>query len=165
MKVEDLAPKQLAQPLAEPYLTSADIKPSPRATERANKSYWESPEVHTLFCELKNGVGVGDESDVMLPPDCVKEKIEQLKQPSAGAHGWKVVVDDFNANELCLATDIFNIQMKSKYMSLSLRFAMVEMNAWKWQDCCDEAVKQLNRLEGHQYITSGKTVMNWHHAF
>jgi hypothetical protein len=26
-------------------------------------------------------------------------------------------------------------------------------------------VKELNRLEGHQYITSGKTVMNWHHAF
>ena len=131
LKVEDLAPKQLAQPLAEPYLTSADIKPSPRATERANKSYWESPEVHTLFCELKNGVGVGDESDVMLPWDCVKERIEWLKQPSAGAHGWKVVVDDFNANELCLATDIFNIQMESKYMSLSLHFALVEMNAWK----------------------------------
>jgi hypothetical protein len=102
---------------------------------------------------------------MMLPRDCVEERIERLKQPSAGAHGWKLVVDDFDANELCPATDIFNIQMKSKYMSISLRFALVEMNAWKWQDCCDEAVKELNRLEGHQYITSGKTVMNWHHAF
>jgi hypothetical protein len=87
------------------------------------------------------------------------------QQPSAGAHGWKLVVDDFNANELCSATDIFNIQMKSKYMSLSLRFALVEMNAWKWRDCCNEAVKELKRLEGHRYITSGKTVMIWHHAF
>jgi hypothetical protein len=43
-------------------------------------------------------VGVGDESDVMLPRDCVEERIEQLKQPSAGAHGWKLVVDDFDAN-------------------------------------------------------------------
>ena len=83
-------------------------------------------------------MGVRDESDVMFPRDCVKERIERLKQPSAGAHGWKLVVDDFDANELCSATDIFNIQMKSKYVSLSL----AEMNAWKWQDYCDEAVKQ-----------------------
>jgi hypothetical protein len=31
LEIEDLAPKQLLQPLAEPPLTSADIKPSPRA--------------------------------------------------------------------------------------------------------------------------------------
>jgi hypothetical protein len=105
--IEDSAPKQLAQPLPEPFLTSTDIKTSPRAREIANKSYWESPEAHALFCEIKNGVGVGDESDVMLPRDCVKERIERLKQPSAGAHGWKLVVDDFDANELYSATDIF----------------------------------------------------------
>jgi hypothetical protein len=64
-EIEHSAPKQLAQPLVEPLLTSADIKPSPRATEKANKSYWESPEGHALFYEIKNGVGVGDESDVM----------------------------------------------------------------------------------------------------
>jgi hypothetical protein len=55
--------------------------------------------------------------------------------------------------------------MKSKYMSLSLRFTLEEMNAWKWRDCCNKAVKQLNGLEGHQYITSGKTIMIWHHSF
>jgi hypothetical protein len=159
-EIEDSAPKQLAQPLAEHFLTSADIKPSPRAREIANESYWELPEAHALFCEIKNGVGVGDESDVMIPRDCVQERIERLKQPSAGAHDWNLVVNDFDANELCSATDIFNIQMKSKYMSLSLRFELVEMNAWKWRDCCNEAVNELNRLEGHTYITSGKTVMN-----
>jgi hypothetical protein len=86
-EIEDSAPEKLAQPLAEPFLTSADIKPSPRAREIAKESYWESPEAHALFCEIKNGVGVGDESDVMLARDCVKERIERLKQPSAGAHG------------------------------------------------------------------------------
>ena len=64
-EIEDSAPKQLAQPLAEPFLTSTNIKPSPRAREIANESYWESPEAHALFSEIKNGVGVGDESDVM----------------------------------------------------------------------------------------------------
>jgi hypothetical protein len=83
-----------------------------------------------------------------------------LKQPLAGVHGWKLVVDDFDANELCSASDVFNIQMKSKYMSLSLRFPLEEMNAGKWRDCWDEAVEQLDRLEGHQYVTSGKTIMN-----
>jgi hypothetical protein len=74
-EIEDVAPNQLMQPQAEPFLTSADIKPSPRATEIANESYWESPEAHALFYELKKGVGVGDESDMMLPRDCVKERI------------------------------------------------------------------------------------------
>ena len=92
---------------------------------------------------------MGDESDLMLPRDCVKERIERLKQPSAGAHGWKLVVNNFNANELCSASDVFNIQMKSKYMSLSLRFALEEMNARKWRDYCDEAVKQL-KVRGTQ---------------
>jgi hypothetical protein len=86
-EIEDSAPKQsLAQPLAEPFLTSTDTKPSPRAREIANASYWESPEAYALFCEIKNGVGVKDESDVMLPQDCAEERIERLKQPSAGAH-------------------------------------------------------------------------------
>jgi hypothetical protein len=117
-EIEDVAPNRLMQPQAEPFLTSADIKPSRRATEIANESYWESPEAHALFCEIKKGVEVGDESELMLPRDCHKKRIERLKQPSAGAHGWKLVVDDLDANELCSASDVFNIQMKSKYMSL-----------------------------------------------
>ena len=59
----------------------------------------------------------GDESDLMLPRDCVEERIERLKQPSAGAHGWRLVVDDLDANELCSTSDIFNIQMKSKVLT------------------------------------------------
>jgi hypothetical protein len=47
----------------------------------------------------------GDESDLMLPRDCVEERIERLKQPSAGAHGWRLVVDDLDA------------QMKSKVLT------------------------------------------------
>jgi hypothetical protein len=116
-EIKDVAPNQQMQPQTEPFLTSVDIKPSPRATEIANQSYWESPEAHALFYEIKKGVGVGDESDLMLPRDCVEERIKSLKQPLAGAHGWKLVVDDFDANELCSASDVFNIQMKLKYMS------------------------------------------------
>ncbi len=40
-----------------------------------------------------------------------------------------------------------------------------EMDGWKWRECCDEAVKQLDRLGGHEHITSGKTIMIWHHSF
>jgi hypothetical protein len=39
------------------------------------------------------------------------------------AHGWKVVVDDFDAKEICTPNDIFNIQMKYKYVNLALRIA------------------------------------------
>ena len=53
----------------------------------------------------------------MLPRDCVEERIERLKQPSAGAHGWRLVVDDLDANELCSASDIFNIQIKLKVLT------------------------------------------------
>jgi hypothetical protein len=40
------------------------------------------------------------------------------------AHGWKLVVDDFDAKEICAPNDIFNIQMKCKYMSLALHIAL-----------------------------------------
>jgi hypothetical protein len=71
--------------------TSADNKPSPRAREIANKSFWRSPEVHAVFCDLKKIVG--DERDVVFPQDYVKGKIERLNQVSPEVHGWKLVVN------------------------------------------------------------------------
>jgi hypothetical protein len=72
-------------------------------------------------------------------------------------------VDDFDANELYSASDIFNIQqMKCKYMSPALRIVLEERHTWKRLECCNEAAKDLNQVDGHNYITSGNTMMIWH---
>ncbi len=137
---------------------SSDIEPNQVARAVISQSWWESSEAHTLFCHVQRNIG--ENGDYLFQQEYVETRIERLKNGFATAHRWKLVVDDFDAYELCSASDVFNIQMKSKYMSLSLRFPLAEMNAGKWRDCCDDAVEHLDRLEGHQYVTSGKTIMN-----
>ncbi len=78
-----------------------------------------------LFCDVKRRAG--DNGDLLFPREYVEGRIERLKQGFATAHGWKLVVDDFDAKEICTPNDIFNIQMKCKYVSLALRIAFEEM--------------------------------------
>ena len=116
---KDAHPKLVAN------LTSADIKPNPTARAIANQTWWELPEAHVLFCDVKRRAG--DNGNLLFPRENVEGRIERLKQGFATAHGWKLVVDDFDAKEICTPNDIFNIQMKCKYVSLALRIAFEEM--------------------------------------
>jgi hypothetical protein len=104
-------------------------------------------------------------SQIGSPTGGLTPRVERLKQGSAVVHQWKLVVDDFDANELCSVSGTLNIPMKCKYMILVLYITLEEMNAWQWQECCDGAVKQLNQIEKYKYITSDNTIMNWRYAF
>jgi hypothetical protein len=143
--------------------TSSDIKPNQAARAVISQSWWESPEAHTLFCDVKRSTG--ENGDYLFPREYVETRIERLKNGFATAHGWKYIVDDFDAKEICTPNDIFNIQMKCKYVSLALRIALEDMPARKWMECCERAVKELGRIEGHDHIRSPRTVQQWHLAF
>jgi hypothetical protein len=98
------------------------------------KTYAQQSSIHlsfvdyAVFCDLKKRVG----DVLMFSQDYIRGRLERLNQVSTGVQGWKLVVDYFNANELCSGSDIFNIeQMKSKYMSISLHSDLEEMNAWQ----------------------------------
>ena len=145
------------------HKTSADIKPSAAATAVANQSWWESPEAHVLFCDVKRSAG--ENGDLLFPREYVETRIERLKQGFATAHGWKLVVQDFDARDLCTPNDIFTVQMKCKYVSLALRIALEEMPGIRWMQCCERAIQEFGRVEGHDHIGSPKTVQQWHLTF
>jgi hypothetical protein len=90
-------------------LVAADINPSSAATAIANQSWWESPEAHVLFCDVKRSAG--DNGNLLSPREYVETRIERLKQGFATAQGWKLVVQDFDARDLCTPNDIFIVQM------------------------------------------------------
>jgi hypothetical protein len=118
--------------------TSVDIKPNPAARAIASQSWWESPEAHALFSDVKRSKG--DNGDSLFPREYVEARTERLKKGHTTAHGWKTVLDDFDANDICTPSDIFNIQMKCKYVSLALRIATEDMPGSKWMECCERAV-------------------------
>jgi hypothetical protein len=47
----------------------------------------------------------------------------------------------------------------------ALRAALEDVPARKWMECCERAVKELGRTEGHDHIRSPRTVQQWHLAF
>jgi hypothetical protein len=142
--------------------TSADMKPNPTARTMASQSWWESPEAHALFCDKKRSKG--DNGDSLFPQEPhVEGRTERLKNGFTSANGWKTVFDDFDATDIWAPNDIFNIQMKCKHVSLALHVAMGDMlPAKKWMDCCDHAVKELERVDRFTHIGHARTVQRWH---
>jgi hypothetical protein len=116
-----------------------------------------------LSCDKKRSKG--DNSDSLFPQEYVEGRTERLKNGFTSAHGWKTVFDDFDATDICTPNDIFNIQMKCKYVSLALRVAIGDMPASTWMDCCDHAVKELERVDEFTHIGHARTVQQWHLSF
>jgi hypothetical protein len=72
--------------------------------------------------------------------DAVIERIERLEKGLSTATGWKRVIDDFDQQDLCSPHEAFNCQLKCRYVSLALRYALEEMPAKTWLDCCKDAL-------------------------
>jgi hypothetical protein len=144
-------------------MTPAYIKPNPTAQAIARQSWWESPEAHALFCDVNRSAA--DNGDPLFPCEYVEARIERLQQGYTTVHGWKGVLDDLDANDICTPSDIFNLQMKCKYVSLVLRMAVEDMPGCRWMECCEQAVKELGHVEGHNHIRNPRTIQQWHLAF
>jgi hypothetical protein len=142
---------------------SSDIEPNQVARAVISQSWWESSEAHTLFCHVQRNIG--ENGDYLFQQEYVETRIERLKNGFATAHRWKLVVDDFDAKDICTPNNTFNIQTKCKYVSLALHIALEDMPGRKWIECCERAVKEFGQIEGHDHILSRQTVQQWHLAF
>jgi hypothetical protein len=80
--------------------------------------------------------------EVQDPREYVETRIERLKEGFATAQGWKLVVQDFDARDLCTPNDIFIVHMKCKYVSLALHIALEEMPGLRWMQCCERAKQE-----------------------
>ena len=53
-----------------------------------------------------------------------------------------------------------------QYVSLALRSIAIDgTSGSRWMDCCKQAVRELERIEGHTYIGHVRTIQQWHLAF
>jgi len=113
----------------------------------------------------KNDEDANDNEEAWDVKAMVRKRIERLRRGHTTVDGWKLTLDDLDTRDICSAHDIFNIQMKCKYLSVALRIALDEMPLLTWRQCCDEAVARVNTWETHKHIKNGETIRIWHHDF
>ena len=159
------------QPLASdepPPLVPREDTNQPLASEEPI-SWWDSTNAFGLFGERAlqddDDEDANDDEDAWNVKAMVRKRIERLRKGHTTVGGWKLTLDDFDARNICSSHDIFNIQMKCKYLCVALEIALKEMPLRTWHQCCNEAVISVSKFEGHKYIRNGETVRIWHYDF
>jgi hypothetical protein len=148
-------------PLQEMSQSSA-VEPPP------NTSWWDSTNAFSLFGERvdeDDEDAIEDDEDAWNAKAMVEKRIKRLRRGHTTVGGWKLTLDDFDTRDICSAHDIFNIQMKCKYLSVALGIALEDMPSLTWRQCCNEEVRRVNEWEAHEHIKNGEMVRIWHHDF
>jgi hypothetical protein len=87
-------------------------------------SWWDSPNAFSLFGEQvdKNDEDANTDDDAWDVKVMVRKQIGRLRREDTAmtVGGWKLTLDDLDTRDICSAHDIFNIQMKCKYLSVTL---------------------------------------------
>jgi hypothetical protein len=130
-------------------------------------SWWDSSNAFSLFGEQvdKNDEDANDDEEAWDVKLMVRKRIERLRRGHTTVGGWKLTLDDLDTRDICSAHDIFNIQMKCRYLTVALEIALDDMPSLTWRQCCNEAVERVNRWEKHAHIKNGETIRIWHHDF
>jgi hypothetical protein len=80
----------------------------------------------------------------VTPKAAVVEIIARLQRGyTTGATGWKLVMDDFDQEEMCSRHEAFSFQLKCRYVSLSLRYTVEDMPLKTWLSCFSEAIDSI----------------------
>jgi hypothetical protein len=96
----EVDPNPIAQVKANP-----NMNPNPIAQATLDQSWWDTGNAIRCF-----GAIDGEES----PQEAVEEIIAKLQRGYATATGWKLAIDDYNQQDLCLPNERFNFQMKCR---------------------------------------------------
>jgi hypothetical protein len=93
--------------------TETRVEANPIAQAILNQSWWYTGDDAIRYFGAIDGE--------VLPNEYVVEIIAKLQQGYTAAAGWKLVIDDFDQQDLCLPYKIFNFQLKCRYISLALK--------------------------------------------
>jgi hypothetical protein len=128
----------------------------PIAQAIIDQSWWDTGDAVRYFGALDGELAA---------KETVEKRIEQLKKGYSNATGWKRTIDDFDHQELCSKHEIFNFQLKCRYVCLALRYAIDNMPDKTWLECCKDALETVNRIDGVDHITNERTLSRWHLVF
>ena len=152
---------------AAPSVTSTALESS----AIQNETWWDSPEAWKLFGELVSANAEEEETQddnqltIFDLRRTVGRRIKRLRKGYTTSDGWRNVIDDYDSQGLCTGPDIFNVQMKCRYLVVALQVALYDMPSRTWGGCCKEAVRIVNAREGDEHISNGETARIWHLAF
>ncbi len=151
------------QPAAEPAAEPASVEvlvvndpPNSTADAILTQSWWDTGDAIRYFGAIDGEVS---------PMEAVVERIARLQRGYTTATGWKLVIDDFDQQELCSRHEAFSFQLKCRYVSLALRYAVEDMPSKTWLGCCSEAIDSIYRMDGVAHVKNKETVSRWHLAF
>ena len=126
------------------------IPPSPQLNpieeEIKNYTYWNSGKASSTF-------GYFDPKDngQKLKPieEIVTERMMRMREGYKAFNGWKHNIEDGDELNVCTHFDIFLLQLKCKYISISLKIALEELHKsdMTWEKCCRLAIQRINELE------------------
>jgi hypothetical protein len=159
MNDNQLHPEQPVEPeQAEPPSVAVVANPPRNVAAEAilTQSWWDTGDAIRYFGAIDGEVS---------PKEAVVERIARLQGGYTTATGWKLVIDDFDQQELCSWHEVFNFQLKCRYVSLALRYAVEDMPSKTWLGCCSEAIDSIYRMDGVAHVKNKETVSRWHSAF
>ncbi|KAL7532560.1 hypothetical protein ACHAWF_008635 [Thalassiosira exigua] len=126
------------------------------------QEWWSTTKAKNLFGIIDPQDEAANESIFAV----VENRIIQLRKGYSKAGGWREVVGGEDKDKkLCTENDVFQIQIKCRYLALALTIAQENMPNWTWMRCIEEAVTRLNELDGVEYMTSAENVRIWHLQF
>jgi hypothetical protein len=121
------------------------------ATAKAilSQSWWDTVDAIHYFGAIDGEVS---------PKAAKVERIARLQRGYTTATGWKLVIDNFDQQELCSRHKAFTFQLKCRYVSLALRYAVEDMPSKTWLSCCSEAIDSIYRMDGVTHVKNKETV-------
>jgi hypothetical protein len=102
----------------------------------------------------------------------VLNQICTLRNAYLTVDGWKQIIDDFDNTNLCTHYDIFHIQLKAKYLSVTLTQALSFYQTSTFLNICTSAIDRIDEVdydscdtESTGRIRNPKTIMQWYRTF
>ena len=157
----------VSTPLPPPSTTAeSDAAPSPpanvAANEILNQDFFDSPEANILF----GIIGVTTEEEDVSVRTTIERRINKLTEAFSTPDGWKCILEDRDACQTCTPFQIYNVQMKCRYIAIALRVALRKMGQGAggvtWLECCRQAMDTVNEFNNNTYIKFHRTIQQWH---
>jgi hypothetical protein len=96
----------------------------------------------------------------------IQQRIDKRTEGFLHPNGWKGVLEDLDSNQTYSSHQIYNIQIKCRYIAIALRIALPKMGRGAggatWSDCCQEAMNTVNQFNNSTYIKFHPTIQGWH---
>ena len=100
-----------------------------KVREISSQKFLDSPEAKCWF-------GAGEKYGTIK--NTMVSSIKHLQEAYMDSDGWIQGVEDNDQHDMCTSYDVFNIHVKSKYLSIALKFALDDRSTRTWACCCDK---------------------------